>query len=67
MLHSSNSLPSERKDAFASVGFAVCIDGQNATQNNVLDYIQASLNRIIANSIAPSTGLMVISDHQLAH
>ncbi len=46
---------------------AACFDGQIATQNQLPWWIQATLKCIIANTIASSTGVVVISDHQLAH
>ena len=67
MLHSSNTLPPETKDAFTSVAIAVCIIGQIAMENQSFDHIQAALKCIIANTIASSTGLVVISDLQIAH
>ena len=54
MLHSSNKLPPERKDAFSSVGFAACIIGQIAMENQSFDHILAALKCIIANTIASS-------------
>ncbi len=67
MLHSSNKLPPEKKDAFTSVGIAVCIIGQIAMENQSFDHIQAALKCIIASTIACSTRLMVITDPQIAH
>jgi divalent metal cation (Fe/Co/Zn/Cd) transporter len=67
MLLSSNSLPPKKKDAFTSVAIAVCIIGQIAMENHSFDHIQAALKCIIAISIAPSIGRMVITDLQLAH
>jgi hypothetical protein len=67
MLHSSNSLPPKKKDAFSSVAIAVCLDGQICAKNHSFDHIQAALECIIAITIASSTGLVVISDHQIAH
>ncbi len=67
MLHSSNTLPPETKDAFTSVAIAVCIIGQIAMENQSFDHIQAAPKCLIANSIAPSTGLVVITDPQIAH
>jgi hypothetical protein len=67
MLLSSNSLPPKKKDAFSSVAIVVCRDGPIAMQNNAFGHIQAALKCIIAIAIASSVGLMVISDHQIAH
>jgi hypothetical protein len=68
MLLSSNDSPQgKRKDAFTSVAIAVCIIGQNAMENQSFDHNQAAFKCIIANSIATSTGHMVITDHHLAH
>ena len=68
MLLSFNTSPQrKRKDAFTSVAIAVCLDGQNAMQNHALDNIQVALKCIIAISIASSTGLMVITDSQIAY
>jgi hypothetical protein len=63
MLHSSNTLPPETKDAFTSVAIAACIIGQIAVENQSFDHVQAALKCIIAIS----TGLTVISDPQIAH
>ncbi len=63
MLHSSNTLPPEREDAFTSVAIAVCIIGQIAVENQSFDHVQAALKCIIAIS----TGLTVIADLQIAH
>ena len=67
MLHSSNTLPPETKDAFTSVAITVCIIGQIAMENQSFNHIQAALKRIIASTIASSTRLMVITDPQIAH
>ena len=67
MLHSSNTLPPEREDAFTSVAIAVCIIGQIAMENQSFDHSQTALKCIIANTIATSTGHIVIADHQIAH
>ena len=50
-----------------SVAIAVCINGQNAMQNHSFEHNPAALKCIIALIIASSIGLLVISDHQLAH
>jgi hypothetical protein len=65
MLHSSPQ--GKRKDAFTSVAIAICIIGQIAVQNQAFDHIQAALMCLFADSLASSTGLMVIIDPQLAH
>ena len=67
LLSSNDSLQGKSKDAFTGVGIAVCIIGQIAVQNQSFDYIHAALKCIIAIPIASSTGLVVISDPQLAH
>ena len=68
MLLSSNAFPQgKRKDAFTSVAIAVCIIGQIAIENHSLDRIQAALERIIEITFASSTGLVVITDPQLAY
>jgi hypothetical protein len=68
MLLSSNHSPQgKRADAFASVAIAVCLDGQIAMQNQAFDHIQAALMCLFADSLASSTGLVVIVDHQIAH
>jgi hypothetical protein len=67
MLLSSNSLPPKKKDAFTSVAIAVCIIGQIAMENQSFDHIQAAPKCNIANTIASSTGLVVITDPQIAH
>ena len=68
MLLSSNHSPQgKRKDAFTSVAIAVCIIGQNEMENQSFDHFQTALKCIIATTIASSTGLMVITDPQLAH
>ena len=68
MLLSSNDSPQGKsKDAFTSVAIAVWVDGQNAMQNHSLEHNPAALKCIIAISISSSIGLMVISDHQIAH
>ncbi len=68
MLLSSNDSPQGKsKDAFTSVAIAVWVDGQNAMQNYSFKHNQAALRCIIAITIASSTGLVVISDPQLAH
>jgi hypothetical protein len=67
LLLSANAPTQKKKAAFTSVAFAVCINAQIAIQNYSSDSIQAQLKCIIAKSIASSTGLMVISDYQIAH
>ena len=68
MLHSSNAfLQLKRKDAFTSVAIAAYIIGQIATENQSFEHIQAALNCIIAITIASSTGLVVSTNHQIAH
>jgi hypothetical protein len=68
MLHSSKESPQrKRKDAFTSVAIAVCIIGQNTMKNHTFDNIQAALKCLIADTIASSTGLIVIADPQIAH
>ena len=66
-LSSSDSLQGKKKDAFTSVAFAVCASGQIAVQNQSFDSIQAALKCIIATAIASSTGLVVVTDPQIAH
>ena len=64
---SSKTLPPEKKDAFTSVAIAACIDAQIAMKTNALDRSHAFHNCINAITFASSTGLMVITELQIAH
>lgn len=68
MLHSSKESPQGKgRDAFESVAIAVCIIGQIAIENQSFDLIHPALKCLSAITIASSTGLMVITDRQIAH
>ncbi|MDX1926576.1 MAG: hypothetical protein SFV81_08660 [Pirellulaceae bacterium] len=67
MLLSQSSLPPKREDAFTSVAIAACINTLYTLQIKTLKPSSAALKFNIANTIASSTGLMVIADPQIAH
>ena len=68
MSHSSKVSPQrKRTDAFTSVAIAVCIIGQFAMENQSFDRNPAALRCLIAISFASSTGLMVVTELQIAH
>ncbi len=67
MLLSSLHLPATEKDTITSVAIAACTHTQIAVQNHSAKYIRATSDQISAMTIASSTGLVVISDPQIAH